>query len=156
MSAILSREAYEKLRQELHELKTKGRQNMAAAIQEAREKGDLSENAEYDAAKEAQGLMEMKINELEGLLSSAKVLESSQIDTSRVQPLTWVKIKNCKTGIVMKYNMVSEKEADVKLGKISMTSPIGAGLMNKKIGDVVDVTVPSGSIQLEVLEITAE
>lgn len=155
MSAILSREAYEKLRQELHQLKTKGRQEMAAAIQEAREKGDLSENAEYDAAKDAQGLMEMKINELEGLLSSAKVLESSQIDTSRVQPLTWVKIKNGKTGAVVKYNMVSEKEADVKQGKISMTSPIGAGLMNKKVGEIVEVTVPNGTITLEILEITA-
>lgn len=155
MSSILSKDAYEKLRAELHELKTKGRQNMAAQIQEAREKGDLSENAEYDAAKEAQGLMEMKIAELENLLSSAKVLESSQIDTSRVQPLTWVSIKNTKNGATMKYMMVSEKEADMKQNKISMTSPIGKSLMNKVIGDVVEVQVPNGLITFEVLEISA-
>jgi len=127
---------------------------MARAIQEAREKGDLSENAEYDAAKEAQGLLELNIVKLEQVLASARVMDESQIDLSKVQPLTKVKIKNVANGAMMTYTLVSEKEADLKAGKISVGSPIGSGLIGKKVGEVAEIKVPSGMMKFEVVEIS--
>jgi transcription elongation factor GreA len=152
--SYFTKDGLEKLKTELNDLRTRGRSEMAKAIQEARDKGDLSENAEYDAAKEAQGLLELKIAKLEALLGNARLIDESQIDTSKVQALTTVKIKNLKNGAVMHYTLVSEKEADLKAGKISVSSPIGAGLLGKKVGEIADIQVPSGLVQLEVLEIT--
>lgn len=152
--SYFTKDGLEKLKAELNDLRTRGRSEMAKAIQEARDKGDLSENAEYDAAKEAQGLLELKIAKLEALLGNARLIDESQIDTSKVQALTTVKIKNLKNGAVMHYTLVSEKEADLKAGKISVSSPIGAGLLGKKVGEIADIQVPSGLVQLEVLEIT--
>ncbi len=149
----LTQEGYDRLRAELDELKGTGREDMAKAIAEAREKGDLSENAEYDAAKEAQGLLELKINELEKTLANARVIDSSQLDTSKVTVLSKVTIKNRKTKKEMTYHLVSESEADLKLGKISVTSPIGKGLLGKKIGENAVVETPRGNIEFEVLNI---
>jgi transcription elongation factor GreA len=126
---------------------------MAKAIQEARDKGDLSENAEYDAAKDAQGLLELKISKLEQILGNARVLDESQIDLSKVQPLTTVKIKNLANGAVMAYTLVSEKEADLKSGRISVSSPIGSGLLGKKVGEIAEITIPSGIVKFEIVEI---
>ena len=144
------------MKDELHELKTKGRKDMAKQIAEARDKGDLSENAEYDAAKDAQGLMEMRISELEGLVGNARVKKQEDVDLSKVSILSTVKIKNTKNGMEVKYTLVSEKEADLKSGKISYESPIGKGLLNKKIGEVAEVKVPAGMMEFEILEITLE
>lgn len=144
------------MKDELHELKTKGRKDMAKQIAEARDKGDLSENAEYDAAKDAQGLMEMRISELEGLVGNARVKKQEDVDLSKVSILSTVKIKNTKNGMEVKYTLVSEKEADLKSGKISYESPIGKGLLNKKIGEVAQVKVPAGMMEFEILEITLE
>lgn len=143
-----------KLREELQYLKTEGRTKIANAIAEARDKGDLSENAEYDAAKEAQGLHEAKIAKLETVLSTARVIDESNLDTSKVLALSIVKIKNMKNGAVMTYQLVSETEADFKSGKISVKSPIAQGLLGLKVGDVATVTVPAGELNLEVLEIS--
>ncbi|WP_166336093.1 transcription elongation factor GreA [Sphingobacterium chungjuense] len=143
-----------KLREELQYLKTEGRTKIANAIAEARDKGDLSENAEYDAAKEAQGLHEAKIAKLETVLSTARVIDESNLDTSKVLALSIVKIKNVKNGAVMTYQLVSETEADFKSGKISVKSPIAQGLLGLKVGDVATVTVPAGELNLEVLEIS--
>lgn len=144
------------MKDELHELKTKGRKEMAKQIAEARDKGDLSENAEYDAAKDAQGLMEMRISELEGLVGNARVKKQEDVDLSKVSILSTVKIKNTKNGMEVKYTLVSEKEADLKSGKISYESPIGKGLLNKKVGEVAEVKVPAGMMEFEILEITLE
>ncbi len=149
-------EGLQNLKDELHELKTKGRKEMAKQIAEARDKGDLSENAEYDAAKDAQGLMEMRISELEGLVGNARVKKQEDVDLSKVSILSTVKIKNTKNGMEVKYTLVSEKEADLKSGKISYESPIGKGLLNKKIGEVAQVKVPAGMMEFEILEITLE
>lgn len=149
-------EGLQNLKDELHELKTKGRKDMAKQIAEARDKGDLSENAEYDAAKDAQGLMEMRISELEGLVGNARVKKQEDVDLSKVSILSTVKIKNTKNGMEVKYTLVSEKEADLKSGKISYESPIGKGLLNKKIGEVAEVKVPAGMMEFEILEITLE
>lgn len=149
-------EGLQNLKDELHELKTKGRKDMAKQIAEARDKGDLSENAEYDAAKDAQGLMEMRISELEGLVGNARVKKQEDVDLSKVSILSTVKIKNTKNGMEVKYTLVSEKEADLKSGKISYESPIGKGLLNKKIGEVAQVKVPAGMMEFEILEITLE
>ncbi len=146
----------EELKEELHTLKTKGRADMARQIAEARDKGDLSENAEYDAAKEAQGHLELKISKLEELLSNARVVDESTIDTSQVSILSTVKIKNIKVNKTFTYTLVAEEEADVKAGKISVQSPIGKGLLGKKIGDKAKIEVPAGTIELEVLDITRE
>lgn len=126
---------------------------MAKAIQEARDKGDLSENAEYDAAKDAQGLLEMRIAKLENVLASARVLDERSIDLSRVQVLTKVKIRNLANNAEMTYNIVSEKEADLKAGKISSTSPIGKGLVGKAKGEIAEIQVPSGIMRFEILDI---
>ncbi len=148
-----TKEGLEKMKRELDELKTKGRADMAKQIAEAREKGDLSENAEYDAAKEAQGLLEMKINKLETAVGNARILDESQIDLSKVMVLSKVTVKNLKMGKDFTYTLVSEEEADLKAMKISVKSPIGKGLLGKKIGDKVAITVPAGKIELEVLDI---
>ncbi|MCT1530270.1 transcription elongation factor GreA [Sphingobacterium daejeonense] len=147
-------EGLTKLKEELQYLKTEGRANIAKAIAEARDKGDLSENAEYDAAKEAQGLHEAKIAKLEEVLATARIIDESNLDTSKVLALSYVKIKNKKNGAVMSYQLVSETEADLKAGKISVKSPIAQGLLGLQVGDVATVEVPAGQLELEVLEIS--
>lgn len=150
----LTQSGYEKLRAELEELKTTGRQEAARAIAEARSQGDLSENAEYDAAKDAQGMLEMKISELETVLSNARVLDESQLDDSKVAILSNVTIKNLKSGKQVTYKLVSETEADTKQMKISVSSPIGAGLLGKVRGEVARVETPNGVMEFEVVDIS--
>jgi transcription elongation factor GreA len=147
-------EGLKKLRDELHEMKTVMRPAISDQIAEARDKGDLSENAEYDAAKEAQGLLEMKISKMEGILANARIIDESTIDTSKVFILSKVKIKNISNGMEMEYTIVAENEADLKAKKISIDSPIGKGLLGKKIGEISDVTTPNGVIQFEIIDIT--
>ncbi|HZH55272.1 MAG TPA: transcription elongation factor GreA [Sphingobacteriaceae bacterium] len=151
-----SQEGLDKLKEELQYLKTEGRAAIAKAIAEARDKGDLSENAEYDAAKEAQGMHEAKIAKLENTLASARVIDESTLDTSKVLALSIVKLKNLKTKATMTYQLVSETEADLKAGKISVKSPIAQGLLGKSKGDRVQIQVPAGEIELEIMEITRE
>lgn len=150
----LTPEGYEKLKKELDELKTTGRQQVAKAIAEAREKGDLSENAEYDAAKDAQGMLELRINELEKLLANARIIDESMLDASEVRLLTNVTIRNRKTKHEVTYKIVSESEANLKEKKISITSPIGQGLLGKKVGDIAVVQTPAGVVEFEILDIT--
>ncbi len=145
---------YQKLKDELHEMETVQRPEISRQIAEARDKGDLSENAEYDAAKEAQGLLEMKIAELKGIISSARLIDKSKISTDEVQILNKVKIKNLKTNQVLNYILVSENEANLKEGKLSVGTPIAKGLLGKKVGDVAKVTVPSGTLEFEIIEIS--
>lgn len=152
--AYYTEEGLLKLKEELHQLRTVERQTVIKAIAEARDKGDLSENAEYDAAKDAQGLLEVRINKLEEVISNARLVDMSQLDISKVSILTTVKIKNLKNNAEMKYTLVAENEADLKLGKISIDSPIGKGLVGRKVGDKVDVTVPAGIIPFQIMEIT--
>lgn len=152
--AYYTEEGLQKLKDELQQLRTVERKNVIRQIAEARDKGDLSENAEYDAAKDAQGLLEIKIAKLEEIVSNARVVDSSKLDISKVSILTTVKIKNLKNNMEMKYTIVAENEADLKAGKISIDSPIGKGLVGKKVGDKVDVTVPAGVIPFEIIEIT--
>lgn len=152
--AYYTEEGLKKLKDELHELKTVERQSVIRQIAEARDKGDLSENAEYDAAKDAQGLLEIKISKLEEIVANARIVDSAQLDTSKVSILTTVKIRNLKNNAEMKYTLVAENEADLKAGKISIDSPIGKGLVGKKVGDKVEVTVPAGVIPFEVMEIS--
>ncbi|MDX1906260.1 MAG: transcription elongation factor GreA [Bacteroidia bacterium] len=152
----LTREGYEKLRNRLSELKGKGRTEMANEIQKAREMGDLSENAEYDAAKERQGLLEMEIAKLESTVSSARILDDSDIDANKVYILSTVKVKNLKINKEFFYTLVAEEEADLKLGRISVKSPVGKALLGKEVGDVVDISVPAGKMQLEVLSISRD
>jgi len=142
------------LQKELQRLKTVDRPAASKAIAEAREKGDLKENAEYDAAKEAQGLLEAKIKKLEGELATARIIEQQDIDTSKVSVLTKVTVTNLNTKKQVTYHLVSEKEADLKSGKISVTSPIGKGLLGKKIGDTAEVTAPAGLIKFVIENIT--
>jgi transcription elongation factor GreA len=150
----LTQGGYDKLRAELEELKTNGRQEAAFAIAEARAQGDLSENAEYDAAKDAQGLLELKISEIEAVLANARIIDERNLDTSKVAILSNVTIKNIKTGKQMTYKLVSETEADAKLSKISVSSPIGAGLLGKVRGDVAKVQTPGGVMEFEVVDIS--
>ena len=150
----VTQETFDKMQTELHTLKSVDRPAASAAIAEAREKGDLKENAEYDAAKEAQGMLEAKINQLEGALANARIIDEKTIDTSRVSILTKVTLTNMSTKKKVTYQIVSESEADLKLGKISVTSPIGKGLLGKIKGDVAEVTVPAGVIKLSVDNIT--
>lgn len=150
----MSEEGYKKLVAELKELETVQRPKISAAIAEARDKGDLSENAEYDAAKEAQGLLEMKINQLKAVISDAKIIDTSKLKTDSVQILSRVELKNVKTGMKMAYTIVSESEANLKEGKISVNTPIAQGLLGKKIGEVADITIPQGKISLEILNIS--
>ena len=142
-----------KLREELNHLKDVERPRASQAIAEARDKGDLSENAEYDAAKEAQGLLEMKIAKLEETLSTARVIDESQLDVSKVLVLSKVRIKNLNNNMEMNYTLVAESEADLKSGKISVSSPIGKGLLGKKVGEIAEVTVPNGTLKFEILSI---
>lgn len=147
-------EGLKKLKDELHYLKTKERSSISMQIAEARDKGDLSENAEYDAAKDAQGLLELKISKIEDMVSNARVVDESQLDTSKVLILCKVTIKNVKNGQKMTYFLVPETEADLKSGKLSVNSPISKGLLGKKVGDIADVVVPSGTMQFEILDIS--
>lgn len=151
-----TKEGLEKLQEELRILKTKGRSDIAKQIQEAREKGDLSENAEYDAAKDAQGLLEAKIAQMENTVANARIIDESNIDISKVMILSTVYLKNHNTKKEVKYTLVSESEANMKEGKISVKSPIGQSLLGKKIGDTVEVSVPAGKLKLEVLKIARE
>ena len=149
-----TKEGLEKLNQELHQLKSIERPKISAQIAEARDKGDLSENAEYDAAKEAQGLLELKITKLENIIANARIVDESQLDTSKALILSKVKIKNVANGVLMEYTLVSEKEADLKAKKISVNSPIGKGLLGKSVGEVADIQVPNGVMKFDILEIT--
>ena len=156
MSGInyLSQETLDQLREELAHLKTTGRAEIARQISEAREKGDLKENAEYDAAKEAQGHHEAKISQLETALATARVLDSKDIDISKVSVLSRVKLTNLNTKKIVEYQLVSETEADLKAGKISVTSPIGKGLLGKSKGETVEITAPSGILKFRVEDIS--
>ncbi len=147
-------EGLKKLREELDQLRDVERPKASQAIAEARDKGDLSENAEYDAAKEAQGLLEMRISKMEETLANARVIDESQLDTSKVLVLSTVKLRNQNNGMEMKYTLVAESEADLKTGKISVNSPIGKGLLGKKVGDVAEITVPNGTLKFDILEIS--
>jgi len=150
----VTQETFDKMQSELHTLKSVDRPAASAAIAEAREKGDLKENAEYDAAKEAQGMLEAKINTLETALNNARILDESTIDTSRVSILTKVTLTNLSTKKSVTYQIVSETEADLKQGKISVTSPIGSGLLGKGEGDIAEVTVPAGVLKFRVEKIS--
>ncbi|APS38378.1 MULTISPECIES: transcription elongation factor GreA [Salegentibacter] len=149
-------EGLKKLRDELNQLRDVERPKASEAIAEARDKGDLSENAEYDAAKEAQGLLEMKISKLEEVVANARVIDESQLDTSKVLVHSHVKIKNQTSGAEVKYKLVAQSEADLKTGKISVDSPIGKGLLGKEVGDTAEIDVPSGKMKFEILEIWRE
>lgn len=152
--AYMTHDGYDRVMAELEDLKTRGRREAAAAIAEAREKGDLSENAEYDAAKNAQGMLEMKINDIEKSMANAQVLDVSKVDTSQVSILTKVKIKNLKVNKEMEYMIVSQSEANLKEKKLSVDSPIGKGLLGRKIGDIAEVETPAGIMKFEILDIT--
>lgn len=149
-------EGLKKLKEELNHLRDIERPKASQAIAEARDKGDLSENAEYDAAKEAQGLLEMRISKMEETLANARLIDESQLDTSKVLVLSTVKLKNQNNGMEMKYTLVAESEADLKAGKISVNSPIGKGLLGKEVGDTAEITVPNGILKFDILEITRE
>ena len=147
-------EGLQKLKDDLAELKTKGRAAVARQLAEARDKGDLSENAEYDAAKDAQGHLELKIAKLEEVVGNARLIDESNLDMSKALILSKVKIKNLKNNMVIDYTLVAEEEADLAAGKISVKSPIGKGLLGKSVGEVAEITVPAGKIQFEILEIS--
>lgn len=149
----MTQEGYNRLKDTLEDLRVNGRLEAAKAIAEARDKGDLSENAEYDAAKDAQGMLELKISEMEKVMSNARVIHESQLDISKVTVLAKVKIRNTKTKAELTYHLVSESEADLKAGKISVSSPIGKGLLGKKIGETTTVHTPGGGIDFEILDI---
>ena len=150
----MTADGYKKLVDDLNEMENIQRPAISILIAEARDKGDLSENAEYDAAKEAQGMLEMKIAQLKDILGSARMIDETKISTHEVQILTRVKIKNVKSGQVMTYLIVSESEANLKEGKLSVTTPIAKGLLGKKVGEKASVNVPSGAMEFEVMEIT--
>ena len=149
-------EGLKKLRSDLNKLKDIERPKASQAIAEARDKGDLSENAEYDAAKEAQGMLEMQIAKLENILANARLINESELDTSKVLVLSTVEVKNKASGVKMKYTLVAQSEADLKSGKISVDSPIGKGLLGKEVGEITTISVPSGKIELEILSILRE
>ena len=151
---LLTYAGLKKLEEELHDLKVVKRKEVAEKIKEAREQGDLSENAEYDAAKDAQGLLEAKIAQLQDVISNCRIIDESQIDTSKVQILNKVTIKNKKTKATMTYTLVSESEADFKAGKLSITTPIAKALIGKKLGDKVEVQVPAGMMEFEIMDIS--
>lgn len=153
-ASYITEEGLANLKKELEQLTSVERPAISQQIAEARDKGDLSENAEYDAAKEAQGLLEMKISRLEDMVAKSRIIDESRIDTSQVQILNKVKIKNTRNNQQVEYMLVSESEADIKNGKISVTTPIAKGLLGKKVGDVVDINVPSGLMSFEIMEIS--
>jgi len=150
----ITEEGLKKLKEELHQLETYERPSISKQIAEARDKGDLSENAEYDAAKEAQGLLEMRIAKLKDTVANSRIIDESRIDTSKVQLLNKVKIKNLKNKATMTYTLVPESEANLKEGKISISTPIAKGLLGKVVGDQVDIQVPSGMMTFEIVEIS--
>ena len=152
--AYMSPEGYDKLVAQLRRMEAVDRPRVIDAIREARDKGDLSENAEYDAAKEEQGMLESKINELKQIIADAKIIDASKLKTDAVQILNKVKLKNLKNGATMSYTIVSDTEANLKQGKISVNTPIAKGLLGKKVGDQVAIKVPSGIINLEILDIS--
>ncbi|RKW12127.1 MAG: transcription elongation factor GreA [Capnocytophaga sp.] len=152
--AYYTEEGLKNLKAELDQLRDVERPKASQAIAEARDKGDLSENAEYDAAKEAQGLLELKIAKLEELVANARVIDESQLDTSKVLILSTVKLKNKANNAIMTYTLVAESEADLKAGKISVSSPIGRGLLGKSVGEIAEIKVPNGTLQMEIIEIT--
>ena len=154
MISYFSEEGLQKLRDELHQLEVHERSSISKQIAEARDKGDLSENAEYDAAKDAQGLLELKISKLKELISTARVLDESQIDLSKVFIHSRVKIKNLKNNATMQYTLVAESEANLKEGRISVDSPIGKGLLGKKVGEKAEIVTPTGSVKFEVVDIS--
>ena len=149
-------EGLKKLKDELNQLRDVERPKASQAIAEARDKGDLSENAEYDAAKEAQGLLEMKISKMEELVANARIIDESQLDTSKVLVLSTVKIENLNNKMQLSYTLVAESEADLKSGKISVTSPIGKGLLGKEVGEVAEIQVPNGTLKLKILDISRD
>lgn len=152
--AYMSQEGYDKMVAQLKHMEQIERPAASAAIAEARDKGDLSENSEYDAAKEAQAMLEMKINKLKSAIADAKIIDASKLNTDTVQILSTVEMKNVKTGMVMKYTIVSESEANLREGKISSQTPIAQGLLGKKVGEVVEIKIPQGTIQLEIINIS--
>lgn len=152
--AYMSEEGYQKLVAELKHLEAVERPKIIAAIAEARDKGDLSENAEYDAAKEAQAMLEMKINQLKATIGDAKIIDTSKLKTDTVQILSRVELKNAKTGMKMAYTIVPETEANLKEGKISVNTPIAQGLLGRKVGEVADIAIPQGKISLEIIGIS--
>ncbi len=149
-----TKEGLQKLKDELQDLKSRGRADMAKQIAEARDKGDLSENAEYDAAKDAQGLLELKISKLENIVANARVIDGANMDSSKVSILSKVKIKNARNGAELTYQLVAEEEADLKANKISVKSPIGGGLLGKKVGEKAKIKVPAGEMEFEILDIS--
>jgi len=153
-ASYMTEEGLASLKKDLEELTTVERPAISQQIAEARDKGDLSENAEYDAAKEAQGLLEMRIARMEDMVANARIIDESKIDTSHVQILNKVKIKNIKNSQQVEYMLVSESEADIKSGKISVATPIAKGLLGKEVGDVVEIKVPSGVMSFEIMEIS--
>lgn len=153
MSTYVTQEGLDKLTKELKHLKRVERPSVTQQIAEARDKGDLSENAEYDAAKEAQGLLELKISKMEATLSDAVVIDESKLDTDRVLILSKVKLKNQNNGMEVEYTIVPETEADLKSKKISVESPIGKGLLGKKLGEIAEIQVPNGSVMFEIISI---
>lgn len=152
--SYMTREGYQKLVDRINEMERVERPEISRQIAEARDKGDLSENAEYDAAKEAQGLLEAKISQLKQQLANARIIDESQISTETVQILTCVKLRNCKDNKELSYTLVSDSEANFREGKISINTPIAQGLMGKKVGDIVNIAVPSGEVSFEILDIT--
>ncbi len=154
MSKYYTLEGLNKLKEELNQLMSVERKKISLAIAEARDKGDLSENAEYDAAKNAQGMLELKISKLQAIVHDAKIIDESQMDGSKVYILSKVEIKNCKNNSKMTYTLVPENEADLKSGKISVSSPIAQGLLGKKAGDIVEIKIPAGLIQFEIISIS--
>jgi transcription elongation factor GreA len=148
-----TKEGLKKLKDELNQLKDIERPKASNAIGEARDKGDLSENAEYDAAKEAQGMLEMKISKMEEIMANARLIDESQLDLSKILVLSKVKIKNLNNQVEMNYTLVAESEADLKSGKISVNSPIGKGLLGKKVGEIAEVIVPNGTLKFEIISI---
>ena len=152
--SYVTEEGLLKLKEELDHLMNVERPSISKQIAEARDKGDLSENAEYDAAKEAQGLLELRISKLKDTIANSRIIDESKIDTSKVQILNKVKIKNTKNNATMVYTIVAESEADLKAGKLSVNTPIAKGLLGKKVGDVVDIVVPSGKVAFEIVEIS--
>jgi transcription elongation factor GreA len=152
--SYLTEEGLQKLKNELEQLTSIERPNISRQIAEARDKGDLSENAEYDAAKEAQGMLEARIAKLENIVANSRIIDESRIDTSKVQILNRVKIKNLKNNTILEYILVAEQEANLKEGKLSVSTPIAKGLIGKKLGDVVEINVPSGKMSFEIMEIS--
>ena len=152
--SYMTEDGYNKVLAEIHVLETVNRPEISAQIAEARDKGDLSENAEYDAAKEAQGMLEAKIAQLKGLVANARIIDESRLGTDTVQIMNKVKIRNTKNNMVMTYTLVSEIEANLKENKIAVSTPIAQGLMGKKVGDIAEITIPSGTVTFEIIDIS--